>query len=300
MGAGANSFTRRLCHRRQFSQCLGIIRFRCLYWILKISGILTIGGLCHTPEKSRQEPWIQASKLSIYPHIPGSRPREQIKISKKWLHVPYLIEMIEVLLRLLRSYFWSSFLQPLSKSDTTMVLAFRKPGLALIFSMAFAIEVLTSSTTSSFSDKPTLSSSSSFGTQLHSFSNTVSSKPTTSPIPLNAFPNWISMSYESQQTNTHPVPTLPITGIPIWEESYASADNPYYINVFLDQNSALSSSCGAIWSTYFYEWMATADIKTMDPPFATSLEWKTSTGAVLYYGYDWTTSAALTITGSTF
>jgi hypothetical protein len=187
-----------------------------------------------------------------------------------------------------------------------MVLAFRKPALALIFSMAFAIDVLTNSTTSSFSDKPTLSSSSSLSTHLHSFSNTVSSqtpsgsKPTTSPIPLNAFPNWISMSYESQQTNTRPVPTLPTTAIPIWEEAYASADNPYYITVFLDQDSALSSSCGAIWSAYFYEWMATADIKTMDPPFATSLQWETSTGAVLYYGYDWTTSAALTITGSTF
>ena len=92
----------------------------------------------------------------------------------------------------------------------------------------------------------------------------------------------------------------PITAVPIWEEAYANADNPYYQDDFLDHDSALRSSCGAIWSTYFYEWMATADIKTMDPPFSTSLQWITSTGAVLYYGYDWTTSAALTITGSTF
>jgi hypothetical protein len=128
------------------------------------------------------------------------------------------------------------------------------------------------------------------------------------------------MSWESQKTNTRPVPTLTlptlpgpakphndsapispsIAAIPIWEQAYALADNPYYQTDFLDPDDSLSSSCGAIWSTYFYNWMATADVKTMDPPFSTSLQWITSTGGILYYGYDRTTSAALTITGSTY
>jgi hypothetical protein len=131
------------------------------------------------------------------------------------------------------------------------------------------------------------------------------------------------MLWESQKTNTlKPILTLStlsatakpqngsdpnspnkvpaITAIPIWEQAYAEADNPYYQTDIFDYDSVLRSSCGSIWSTYFYQWMATVDIKTMDPPFSTSLQWITSTGGIMYYGYDWTTSAALTITAALF
>ncbi|KAE9377495.1 hypothetical protein N431DRAFT_327860 [Stipitochalara longipes BDJ] len=57
-----------------------------------------------------------------------------------------------------------------------------------------------------------------------------------------------------------------------------------------DRNASLRSSCGSIWSTYFYKWIATAN-RNVDPPFQTNVHAKISKGITLDYVYDtWTST----------
>jgi hypothetical protein len=95
---------------------------------------------------------------------------------------------------------------------------------------------------------------------------------------------------------------LTITTIPLWEEGYANLANPYYEdnNILFNNNPVLVASCSAMWSSYFYQWMATADTKTMSPSFQTKVDWVTTTGEIIYDVFDKTTSGVWTDPGSIY
>jgi hypothetical protein len=87
------------------------------------------------------------------------------------------------------------------------------------------------------------------------------------------------------------IKVLSTTSIPVWEQDYADADNPYYMTDWpFDYDSSRRSYCGSIWSTYFYQWIATAD-RNVDPPFQTSVHTEVSKGITLDYIYEtWTST----------
>lgn len=107
----------------------------------------------------------------------------------------------------------------------------------------------------------------------------------------NQFKPWI-LNFTFSPTCIKANAPPPTTSIPMWEQIYADVDNPYYMTDWpFDRNASLRSSCGSIWSTYFYQWIATADRTTFEPPFQTSVHTEVSKGITLDYIYaTWTST----------